>query len=170
MKLLVSIAITTAITIAVITTRTNTTTTTIREYTSFGALSTPTIRPNRFLAQKEVGERNPNAADHCNKNPEICTLYGGGGSNSTMTCCNNKCIDVASDNDNCGACKNKCKFSQTCCRGQCVYVAYDKRHCGQCNHPCELGELCVYGLCNYAWMIDPSHERGCMLHYILHKN
>ncbi|CAH8275230.1 unnamed protein product [Arabidopsis lyrata] len=67
MKLLVSIAITTAITIAVITTRTNTTTTTIREYTSFDALSAPTIRPNRFLAQKEVGERNPNAADHCTR-------------------------------------------------------------------------------------------------------
>ncbi|KAJ4869161.1 Stigma-specific protein Stig1 protein [Raphanus sativus] len=76
---------------------------------------------------------------------------GGGGSNSTtVTCCNNKCIDVASNDKNCGACKNKCKFSQTCCRGQCVYVAYDKRHCGQCNHPCEMGELCVYSLCNYA--------------------
>ncbi|XP_019089047.1 PREDICTED: stigma-specific STIG1-like protein 1, partial [Camelina sativa] len=108
------------------------------------------IRPSRFLAQKEVGERNPNAADHCNKDPEICNLYGGGGNNSTVTCCNNKCIDVSNDDKNCGACKNKCKFSQTCCRGQCVYLAYDKRHCGQCSNPCVLGELCVYGLCNYA--------------------
>ncbi|CAH8318244.1 unnamed protein product [Eruca vesicaria subsp. sativa] len=145
-KLLVTIAITTAITIAVITTRTNTTV----EHTSFDAPGTLTIKPSRFLTQKEVGERNPNAADHCNKDPEICSFYGGGGSNSTVTCCNNKCIDVASDDKNCGACKNKCKFSQTCCRGQCVYLSYDKRHCGQCNHPCEFGELCVYGLCNYA--------------------
>ncbi|KAJ0251443.1 Stigma-specific STIG1-like protein 1 [Hirschfeldia incana] len=142
-KLLVTIAITTAITIAVITNRTTTV-----AYTSSGAPGTQTTRPSRFLAQKEVGERNPNAAEHCNKDPEICN--GGGGSNSTVTCCNNKCIDVASDDKNCGACKNKCKFSQTCCRGQCVYLSYDKRHCGQCNHPCEQGELCVYGLCNYA--------------------
>ncbi|KAG2244835.1 hypothetical protein Bca4012_023020 [Brassica carinata] len=141
MKLLVTIAITTAITIAVITTV---------EYTRSDAPDTSTIRPSRFLAQKEVGERKANTADHCNKNPEICSLYGGGGSNSTVTCCNNQCIDVASDDKNCGACKNKCKFSQTCCGGQCVYLSYDKRHCGQCNHPCEMDELCVYGLCNYA--------------------
>ncbi|EOA15670.1 hypothetical protein CARUB_v10006200mg [Capsella rubella] len=145
-KLLVTFAITTVITIAVITT----TTTVEKENTSFDVPGTPTIRPSRFLAQKEVGERNPNAADHCHKDPEICNLYGGGGSNSTVTCCNNKCIDVSNDDKNCGACKSKCKFSQTCCRGQCVYLAYDKRHCGQCNNPCELGELCVYGLCNYA--------------------
>ncbi|CAH2077836.1 unnamed protein product [Thlaspi arvense] len=147
-KLLVTIAITTAITIAVITTRTSTNV----EHTSFVEPEAPTIRSSQFLAQKEVlGERNPNSADHCNKNPEICRLYGGGGgSNTTVTCCNNKCIDVGSDDKNCGACKNKCKFSQTCCRGQCVYLAYDKRHCGQCNHPCEVGEFCVYGLCNYA--------------------
>ncbi|XP_010438686.1 PREDICTED: stigma-specific STIG1-like protein 1 [Camelina sativa] len=148
LKLLVTIAITTAITIAVITTRT--TTTTNVEHTSFDVPVTLTIRPSRFLAQKEVGERNPNAADHCNKDPEICNLNGGGGSNSTVTCCNNKCIDVSNDDKNCGACKNKCKFSQTCCRGQCIYLAYDKRHCGQCNNLCALGEFCVYGLCNYA--------------------
>lgn len=139
-KLLVTIAITIAVIITTV------------AYTSSNAHGTQTIRPSRFLAQKEVlSERNPNAADHCNKDPEICSgLYGGGGSNSTVTCCNNKCIDVASDDKNCGECKNKCKFSQTCCRGQCVYLAYDKRHCGQCNHPCEIDELCVYGLCNYA--------------------
>ncbi|KAL1203007.1 Stigma-specific STIG1-like protein 1 [Cardamine amara subsp. amara] len=144
-KLLVTIVITTAITITVITTRTTT-----LEQPSFGAPDGITIRPSRFLAQKEVGEKNPNAADHCNKDPEICSLNEGGGNNSTVTCCNNKCIDVANDDNNCGACTNKCKFSQTCCRGQCVYLSYDKRHCGQCNHQCELGELCVYGLCNYA--------------------
>nr|VDC75262.1 unnamed protein product [Brassica rapa] len=148
-KLLVTIAITTAITIALSKKKQSQTTTTV-ERTNFDAPGTQTIRPSRFLAQNEVGERSPSAADHCNKDPEMCSLYGGGGSNSTVTCCNNKCIDVASDDKNCGACQNKCKFSQTCCRGQCVYLSYDKRHCGQCNHPCEQDELCVYGLCNYA--------------------
>ncbi|XP_010481125.1 PREDICTED: stigma-specific STIG1-like protein 3 [Camelina sativa] len=81
-------------------------------------------------------------------NEEICKSQGT--YNSTMSCCSNKCVDVAYDNDNCGACKNKCTFTQTCCRGECVYLAYDKRHCGECNHSCLVDEFCVYGLCNYA--------------------
>lgn len=107
------------------------------------------LRVSRFLAQNEKrGHRNPNAADHCNKNEEICKSQGS--SNSTMACCSNKCVDVAYDNDNCGACNNQCKFTQTCCGGECVYLAYDKRHCGECNHRCLVGDVCVYGLCNYA--------------------
>ncbi|KAF8097324.1 hypothetical protein N665_0291s0032 [Sinapis alba] len=107
-------------------------------------------RVSRFLAQNaKNGRRNAKAADHCNKNEEICKSQGTY-NNSTMACCSNKCVDVAYDNDNCGACKNQCKFTQTCCGGECVYLAYDKRHCGECNHRCLVGELCVYGLCNYA--------------------
>ncbi|KAG2310623.1 hypothetical protein Bca52824_022180 [Brassica carinata] len=163
MKLLVTIALTMAITVAIIsttTTRTNTVTTAtfalkypFKDHTSQGAVK---IRPSRFLAEKvNQGQgpkaRNPNAADHCQKDPEICSSsYYSTGANSTMACCNNKCMDLSTDDKNCGACKNKCKFGQTCCRGQCVYVSYDKRHCGECNHRCKLGELCVYGLCNYA--------------------
>lgn len=105
-------------------------------------------RVSRFLAQNAENGRNPNAADHCNNNEEICKSQGT--YNSTMSCCSNKCVDVAYDKDNCGACKNKCTFTQTCCRGECVYLAYDKRHCGECNHSCFVGEFCVYGLCNYA--------------------
>ncbi|KAI4307979.1 hypothetical protein L6164_031101 [Bauhinia variegata] len=103
----------------------------------------PTKRVSRFLAQQE---RNPRAADHCKKDNEICYLIEGRNS----TCCNNKCMDLAYDDKNCGACKNKCKFTQTCCRGQCVELAFDKRHCGACNHRCDPGEYCVYGMCNYA--------------------
>ncbi|KAJ0242180.1 Stigma-specific STIG1-like protein 3 [Hirschfeldia incana] len=106
-------------------------------------------RVSRFLAQNaKNGRRNAKATDHCNKNEEICKSQGS--SNSTMACCSNKCVDVAYDNDNCGACNNQCKFTQTCCGGECVYLAYDKRHCGECNHRCLVGNVCVYGLCNYA--------------------
>ncbi|KAK7387111.1 hypothetical protein VNO78_27623 [Psophocarpus tetragonolobus] len=102
----------------------------------------PSKRVNRFLAQV----RNPNAADHCRKDHEICTLVGV----KNSTCCNNKCIDVGYDMHNCGACKYKCKFTKTCCRGQCVDINFDKRHCGECNHRCEVGKYCVYGMCGYA--------------------
>ncbi|CAH8335369.1 unnamed protein product [Eruca vesicaria subsp. sativa] len=111
-------------------------------------LSKEPHRVSRFLAQNAKNGRNANAADHCNKNEEICKSQGS--ANSTMACCSNKCLDVAYDNDNCGACKNQCKFTQTCCGGECVYLAYDKRHCGECNHRCLVGDFCVYGLCNYA--------------------
>uniref|UniRef100_A0A1J3IZH0 Stigma-specific STIG1-like protein 1 n=1 Tax=Noccaea caerulescens TaxID=107243 RepID=A0A1J3IZH0_NOCCA len=165
MKLLVTIALTTTITIATITSTTTKTTTTTEKFSldqdPFKDLTSPgavKIRPSRFLAQKvDEGQgpkaRNPNAADHCNKDPEICSSsFYSAGANSTMACCNNKCMDLSADDNNCGACKIKCKFGQTCCRGQCVYMAYDKRHCGECNHSCgdDHRKFCVYGLCNYA--------------------
>ncbi|OIW19205.1 hypothetical protein TanjilG_20330 [Lupinus angustifolius] len=100
----------------------------------------PSKRVSRFLAQ------NPNAADHCYKDNELC--YYPGAKNST--CCNNKCIDLGYDHNNCGVCKKKCKYTEACCRGQCVDTYYDKRHCGECNHRCDLGQYCVYGLCGYA--------------------
>ncbi|KAK9025892.1 hypothetical protein V6N11_038746 [Hibiscus sabdariffa] len=100
-------------------------------------------RVSRFLQQ---GNGNPRAADHCHKDEEVCYIQDG----ATSTCCNNKCVFLATDDHNCGACKNKCKFTQVCCRGQCVEIAFDKRHCGACNHRCKPGEYCVYGMCNYA--------------------
>ncbi|TKY46929.1 Stigma-specific STIG protein 3 [Spatholobus suberectus] len=103
----------------------------------------PSKRVNRFLAQKV---KNPNAADHCHKDHDICSLSGV----TNSTCCNNKCIDMGYDDHNCGTCKKKCKFTETCCRGECVDIYFDKRHCGECNHRCERGEYCVYGMCGYA--------------------
>ncbi|XVE50698.1 hypothetical protein DITRI_Ditri01bG0184200 [Diplodiscus trichospermus] len=100
-------------------------------------------RVSRFLQQ---GTRNPRAADHCHKDEEVCYVQGG----QNPTCCNNKCVDLATDNHNCGACKRKCRFTEVCCRGECVYLSFDKRHCGACNHRCNPGEYCVYGMCNYA--------------------
>ncbi|XVF03815.1 hypothetical protein REPUB_Repub05bG0025500 [Reevesia pubescens] len=106
-------------------------------------LTLPSKRVSRFLQQEA---RNPRAADHCHKDEEVCYLQGG----YNPTCCNNKCVDLATDDKNCGACKRKCKFTQVCCRGECVNISFDKRHCGACNHRCNPGEYCVYGMCNYA--------------------
>ena len=100
-------------------------------------------RVSRFLAE----QKNPRAADHCNKDNEICQ-YLVQGKNST--CCNNKCMDLRNDDHNCGACKNKCEYTETCCRGECVDLAYDKRHCGYCNNRCKPGLFCLYGMCDYA--------------------
>ncbi|KAL4554087.1 hypothetical protein LXL04_037290 [Taraxacum kok-saghyz] len=99
-------------------------------------------RVSRFLAE----EKNPRAADHCKKNDEICYILEG----KNSTCCNNKCMDLSEDKHNCGACKNKCKFTSSCCGGECVNLAYDKRNCGACGNKCMPGGYCIYGLCNYA--------------------
>ncbi|RZC91801.1 hypothetical protein C5167_027866 [Papaver somniferum] len=103
-------------------------------------------RISRFL-KEEVKPKNPRAASHCNKNDNVCYAEGSPGT----TCCNNKCVNLTSDSDNCGACKSKCKFyTETCCNGICVNLSYDKRHCGRCNNKCTTGGICLYGNCDYA--------------------
>ncbi|XP_030542872.1 stigma-specific STIG1-like protein 2 [Rhodamnia argentea] len=103
-------------------------------------IALPSKRSSRFLADT----RNPRAADHCNKDGEVCTALG-----ENYTCCNNKCVDLSYDKNNCGGCKNKCKFTYGCCGGRCTSLAYDKRNCGRCGNRCPTGDLCFYGLCNY---------------------
>ncbi|XP_076935443.1 uncharacterized protein LOC143602094 [Bidens hawaiensis] len=137
---MVSITIVLALTITLTAISTATTTTppfptTIRPF--------PSRRTSRFLAEKQP---NPRAADHCKKDDEICYVLEGRNS----TCCNNKCMDLNEDKHNCGACKNKCKFTSSCCHGECVNLAYDKRNCGSCGNKCMPGGYCIYGLCNYA--------------------
>ncbi|KAL5990113.1 hypothetical protein ACLOJK_011010 [Asimina triloba] len=93
---------------------------------------------SRFLAEKEL---------KCHENPAVChTSKRSPGPN----CCQKKCVDLKTDNDNCGICEKKCKYTEACCRGQCVNLSFDKRHCGRCNHRCDRGDFCIYGMCNYA--------------------
>ncbi|CAN6976405.1 unnamed protein product [Brassica oleracea var. botrytis] len=109
MKLLVTIALTFAVTTAIITTTTTITNPTTEKFAPkdpFKDLTSPEgvkIRPSRFLAQKDVeGQepkaRNRNAAERCNKDSEICCSTG---ANSTMACCNSKCMDLSTDKKNC---------------------------------------------------------------------
>ncbi|KAL4279721.1 hypothetical protein GQ457_03G022790 [Hibiscus cannabinus] len=101
----------------------------------------PSTRASRFLQAN-----NPRAAGHCRRNGESCSVGGG----TTSFCCGNMCVNLATDHNNCGACKKKCKYTEDCCRGECVNIAFDKRHCGTCDHRCLPGYFCVYGMCNYA--------------------
>ncbi|CAH8383591.1 unnamed protein product [Eruca vesicaria subsp. sativa] len=155
MKLLVTIALTFTITTATVTTtttKTNPTTETFALKDPFKDLTSLKIRPSRFLAQtdgKGQGPKaqNPNAANTCKRDSEICSSTG---AKSTLTCCNKKCMDLSTDNQNCGACKNKCPYGTTCCGGKCVSLNYDNDHCGWCNHRCKRNTHCFLGLCDYA--------------------
>ncbi|XP_073066997.1 stigma-specific STIG1-like protein 1 [Primulina eburnea] len=106
-----------------------------------------TKRVSRFLEQKGLPKLR--AADQCKKDKEKCDLISGNGRNAT--CCNNKCIDLWYDKNNCGACKKKCDFTDECCRGECVNLAFDKRHCGFCHNRCKMTPgYCIFGICDYA--------------------
>ncbi|KAI3441685.1 uncharacterized protein J3R85_002292 [Psidium guajava] len=107
---------------------------------SSAKIALPSKRVSRFLADTS----NPRAADHCHKDGEICTALG-----KNYTCCNNKCVELSYDENNCGGCKNKCKYTYGCCGGRCTDLAYDKRNCGACGNRCPTSDLCFYGMCNY---------------------
>ncbi|KAK9689225.1 hypothetical protein RND81_09G044400 [Saponaria officinalis] len=106
-------------------------------------------RVSRFLVEYDYQNKrsNPKAADHCHKDNEMCNhlVYG-----KNSTCCNNKCMDLMEDKNNCGACKNKGKFTQQCCGRQCVDLCYDQRNCGSCNNKFLIGQYPIYGMCDYA--------------------
>ncbi|KAJ8429137.1 hypothetical protein Cgig2_016420 [Carnegiea gigantea] len=109
----------------------------------------PSKRVSRFLTQttnQHQHGRSLRPADHCHKDYEVCYLEYGVNS----TCCGNKCFDLSTNKQHCGACHNKCKYTYSCCNGQCVDLAYDKRHCGSCNNKCLYGQYCIYGMCDYA--------------------
>ncbi|KAL7600563.1 hypothetical protein Lser_V15G20954 [Lactuca serriola] len=65
-------------------------------------------------------------------------------------CCDNRCVEVTSDVNNCGLCGIRCPFNWQCCRGVCVDTNINPFNCGQCFNRCPFFVFCTYGLCGYA--------------------
>ncbi|URE07802.1 Stigma-specific protein, Stig1 [Musa troglodytarum] len=82
----------------------------------------------------------------CDNVPRVCRANGIPGPD----CCKKQCVNVMTDNQNCGQCGKKCRFGQACCGGSCVNVMYDPKNCGGCNKRCKKGSFCQYGMCSYA--------------------
>lgn len=73
--------------------------------------------------------------------------------------CRGECVDVLSDDDNCGACGVACPMGQRCnagvccdasrtvCGDRCVDTFSDREHCGVCDFSCDAGSSCVIGVC-----------------------
>ncbi|XP_057753884.1 stigma-specific STIG1-like protein 1 [Arachis stenosperma] len=91
---------------------------------------------SRFLLQ-----RSSKATVTCDKNPKVC---------DSTNCCNNKCVELSTDELNCGRCGKKCGHSKMCCEGKCVIPMTNEKHCGKCGNKCDSKSSCVYGMCSYA--------------------
>jgi Stigma-specific protein, Stig1 len=76
-----------------------------------------------------------------------------------LVICDNECVDLTSDYENCGSCNNICTSSvclagtclvcsseETVCGQQCINTASDPDNCGGCFSPCSSG-LCSNSLC-----------------------
>ena len=76
-----------------------------------------------------------------------------------MVICNNQCVDLATDPENCGGCNTMCPSGvcissgclvcaaeETVCGQQCINIASDPDHCGGCSAPCASG-LCSNSHC-----------------------
>lgn len=88
----------------------------------------------------------PRDSATCDKYPRVCRASGSPGPD----CCRKQCVNVMTDNFNCGECGKKCKYGEGCCGGKCVKLMYDANNCGGCKIRCKKGSFCRYGMCNYA--------------------
>jgi hypothetical protein len=77
-----------------------------------------------------------------------------------FTDCNGICVDLLTDDLNCGRCgvtcgpTERCRFGQCCtvdevlCGNRCTNLLSDEQNCGTCGFECEPGFECVLGLCS----------------------
>lgn len=96
------------------------------------------------------------------------SLYGQG---PTYTVCNGGCVDLQTNNANCGSCGFQCAPGSNCiegscvllcsdglsaCGNQCVNLRTDNDHCGLCGQICSADLLCEDGGC-----VCPSGDTAC---------
>ena len=73
------------------------------------------------------------------------TNCGGQCLGTLSTCCNNQCVDITSDPNNCGGCNTACGTA-SCCAGNCVdTMGTDNANCGGCGVAC--AGTCTNGQC-----------------------
>ncbi len=79
-----------------------------------------------------------------------------------LSACDDECLDLTRDPDNCGECGNSCGTASACSggecvcfspneswcgRGECYDLSVDRQNCGTCGNVCEGFEICNEGTC-----------------------
>ncbi len=92
-----------------------------------------------------------------------------------LVTCNGSCVDVSSDDLNCGSCGNVCGAGVSCaagecqidcgglalCSGQCVDTDTSDAHCGACDNACPPSSSCTTGICECSSGLDLCAS-GCV--------
>jgi hypothetical protein len=130
---------------------------------------------------------------NCGKCGSICggadagPIMGGGTYGCVMgTCgimcpspkieCTGACVDVKTDNDNCGMCGNPCmamteqcmagmccKTGNTICNNMCTDTSGDPKNCGMCGNVCPMNmPACTGGKCSTAILVDIFPPSGTL--------
>lgn len=84
------------------------------------------VQPDKICVGPD--ERNQTCADKCEDN--FCP--------APYTCCYGGCVNLQTDDNNCGSCWNACGDGVSCINGLCVDA---------CNNMCVDGQLCCNGVC-----------------------
>jgi hypothetical protein len=88
---------------------------------------------------------------------------------STPDVCATGCVNLSTNNANCGACGVTCSGGKTCqsgscacpagqtdCSGTCADLLTSNANCGACGSPCVAGTICQAGSC-----VCPSGQTDC---------
>lgn len=68
--------------------------------------------------------------------------------------CGGRCPDLATDEENCGACGMACAAGQGCCAGVCRSLQSDRFNCGACGTRCASPTTCNAGVCGCTGSLD----------------
>ncbi|KAI8525155.1 hypothetical protein RHMOL_Rhmol13G0206900 [Rhododendron molle] len=53
-----------------------------------------------------------------------------------LNCCKKTCVNLDTDNLNCGKCGKQCKSGKQCCKENCVNIQTNRSNCGTCGYTC----------------------------------
>ncbi len=92
---------------------------------------------------------------------------GTGCEDAAQSLCSGKCVDLQSDDANCGSCGAACEKGHHCeagacvaacgelslteCNSHCVNTNEDPVYCGDCNTPCDTNQQCISGVCTTVY-------------------
>ena len=92
-----------------------------------------------------------NGSFRCERGCNAAADCPASGPGQVPACCDHRCADVLSSNDDCGACGNRCEGNDSCCEGVCVDLTRSADHCGGCGRSCYLpnvtGVRCTSSQC-----------------------